>query len=75
MLFNLSSGLHFPNTRKTKNAIWCSKYNGPYFTGGDSEELSAYEPFNGEGKCRSCPNESGYSIPVDEWGVNMLTNT
>ena len=37
-------------------------------------ELSAFEPFNGDGKCYSCANDPGYRIPVDDAGTNMLTN-
>ncbi len=32
------------------------------------------EPFNGDGGCLSWANESGYRIPVDGAGTNMLTN-
>jgi hypothetical protein len=46
-------------------------YNGPRYGNG---ELSAYkEPFNGNGKCYSGANSSGYHIPK-EGDKNMLTN-
>jgi hypothetical protein len=32
------------------------------------------EPFNGDGKCWSYANKPGYHIPVDDGGINMLTN-
>jgi hypothetical protein len=48
---------------------------GPCFRGCDGNDLSArYEPFNGDGKCFSYANLSGYRIPVDGAGTNMLTN-
>ena len=47
---------------------------GPYFDGGNLEELCAYEPFNGNEKCSSRGNKPGYAIPVDLAGKNMLTN-
>ena len=36
-------------------------------------ELSAVEPFNGDGKCWSSTNRPGYKIVI-EGGKNMLTN-
>lgn len=48
---------------------------GPCFTGGNNRELSAWnEPFNGEENCLSWSNQPGYGIPVDDAGLNMLTN-
>jgi hypothetical protein len=32
------------------------------------------EPFNGDRKCKSKANLPGYRIPVDDGGINMLTN-
>jgi hypothetical protein len=42
--------------------------------GGPSELTAGNEPFNGDGKCLSRANESAYRIPVDDGGINMLTN-
>jgi hypothetical protein len=54
MLFNLSKESHFPNKRTGKE-IYCYNNWGPCFDGGIGSDLSAYsEPFNGDGKCRSC---------------------
>ncbi len=48
---------------------------GPCFSGGGYSELGAvYEPFNGDGNCYLRANKSGYRIPVDGAGTNMLTN-
>ena len=47
---------------------------GPCFDGRLGRELSACnEPFNGNEKCRSRANHTGYGIPK-EGGKNMLTN-
>ena len=47
---------------------------GPVFDGGEGFELAAvYEPFNGENKCYSWTNESGYSIGKETDGTNKLT--
>jgi hypothetical protein len=74
MLFNLSCCRHFPS-KLTGKDIYCSNNNGPCFVGSGDCELDAYnEPFNGEGKCLSCTNCSGYDIPLDAAGLNMLTN-
>jgi hypothetical protein len=43
------------------------------FGSDSSAELIAIEPFNGDGKCRSWANLSGYKIEY-EGGKNMLTN-
>ena len=73
MLFNLSKQSHFPNKRTGKE-IYCHSNYGPCFSGDGSSELSAYgEPFNGDNKCRSFANGSGYKIPLVD-GKNMLTN-
>ena len=74
MLFNLSKQSHFPNKRTGKE-IYCSSTYGPCFRGGGNNELSAWiEPFNGVNRCISYANFSGYAIPVDGAGTNMLTN-
>jgi hypothetical protein len=74
MLFNLSKQSHFPNKRTGKE-IYCHSWIGPCFTGGEWNELSAYdEPFNGDNACRSWAKKPGYDIPVDGAGTNMLTN-
>ncbi len=53
----------------------CGSWLGPCFIGINWSELDAgREPFNGDGNCRSRANESGYRIPVDGAGKNMLTN-
>ena len=73
MLFNLSCCRHFPN-KQTGKEICCGSNYGPYFRGGNGCELSAFdEPFNGDGNCFSFANKSGYGIPVDAEGNNMLT--
>jgi hypothetical protein len=41
--------------------------------GNKDDELSAWEPFNGDGKCYSGANKPGYKIVI-EGGKNMLTN-
>ncbi len=47
---------------------------GPCFSGGGGSDLCAFlEPFNDEGHCRSYANKSGYLIPVDGPGTNILT--
>ena len=47
---------------------------GPCFSGGAGAELCAHEPFNGDESCYSGAKQPGYGIPLDEDGVNMLTN-
>lgn len=76
MLFNLTSGRHFPSKQKSGKHIRCSSYYGPFFTGDyTNSELGAWaEPFNGDGHCASSAFKSGYEITVDEAGFNMLTN-
>ena len=39
-----------------------------------SELVAWGQPFNGDDKCKSWANSSGYKIGVDAAGVNMLTN-
>ena len=74
MLFNLQQQRCFPVKQQAKYAIGCWSNTGPGFTGGDYYELCArFEPFNGEGKCTSRANYSGYRIPL-EGAKNMLTN-
>jgi hypothetical protein len=73
MLFNLTCSRHFPS-KKTGKEIFCDKRYGPFFAGSDHNELSAYEPFNGEENCTSVANGSVYGITVDDTGRNMLTN-
>jgi hypothetical protein len=71
-LFNLSSSRQFTN--KGKGGICSHSGCGPKFGANNSEELSAiYEPYNGDGKCRSWANRDGYKIVI-EGGKNMLTN-
>ena len=69
MLFNLSRQLHFTNTGKGEE-VWCRSQYGPFY---GYDELSAYEPFNGDGNCTSCANRDNYKIK-EEGGKNMLTN-
>jgi hypothetical protein len=72
-LFNLTRSRHFPS-KATGDDIYCSSYYGPYFSGGESPELGAWdEPFNGKEKCSSWVNHPGYKIPLVE-GKNDLTN-
>jgi hypothetical protein len=73
MLFNLSCSRHFPSKNSGMD-IFCMNICGPYFDGGNLEELCAYEPFNGNEKCSSRGKKPGYAIPVDSAGKNMLTN-
>ena len=47
MLFNLSRQRHFTSTGYGKE-IWCHSGFGPCY---GYSELSAFEPFNGDGKC------------------------
>ena len=70
MLFNLSTCRFFP-TNKQGSELFCSKNYGPYF--GNFELSIREEPFNGDNMCRSYPNRSYFSIPV-EGGKNMLSN-
>jgi hypothetical protein len=65
MLFNLSQQRHFPHSQQVEGAIYGGSDLGPFFTGdGGLSELSAYlEPFNGDNKCLSRANKSGYKIP------------
>ena len=74
MLFNLSCCRHFPNKQRGEE-ILCGSDCGPDFSGSGADELSAlFEPFNGDGNCKSSANEPSYGIPVDANGNNMLTN-
>jgi hypothetical protein len=59
MLFNLSSQRQF-HVKDEGMAIYCGSGCGPYF---GYEELFAFEPFNGDNKCASYANNSGYKIP------------
>jgi hypothetical protein len=71
-LFNLSSSRQSTNTGK--GGINCWSGCGPNFRAdGGYIELSALEPFNGDGKCASYANRDGYKIVI-EGGKNMLTN-
>jgi hypothetical protein len=74
MLFNLSSRINFPS-KQTGTDIYCRKDLGPCFSGSDDYgELDVWdEPFNGDDKCLSYTNESGYDIPEVD-ALNMLTN-
>ena len=71
MLFNLTTHTSFPCINPSR-AIVCRKDKGPYF--GDWELLALYEPFNQENACTSLANWSGYKIPLNSEGINMLTN-
>ncbi len=71
-LFNLSSFHNFP--RKGKNFFYINDPNSTKFTGGIDELESCKEPFNGEGNFISCSNKTIYEIPLNEAGLNMLTN-
>jgi hypothetical protein len=72
-LFNLSSSRQFTNTGK--GGIWCYSDCGSAFGNNRNygELCALYEPFNGDGKCVSFANLSGYKIVI-EGGKNMLTN-
>jgi hypothetical protein len=70
-LFNLTRCTSFPCI-KHEWAIRCKKDWGPHFGNG---ELRVYgEPFNKPNACWSNANASGYKIPVNSEGINMLTN-
>ncbi len=72
MLFNLTTHTSFP-CKDPSYAISCWKNNGPWF--GGFSELSAFnEPFNKENACISFTELSGYEIPRNSEGINMLTN-
>jgi hypothetical protein len=45
---------------------------GPCF--GKAEFSALHEPFNIENACISWTNSSGYKIPRNSEGINMLTN-
>jgi hypothetical protein len=53
-------------------AIRCYKNWGPCF--GFGELIVAYEPFNEPNACWSNANRDNYKIPVNDEGINMLTN-
>lgn len=73
-MFNLTQCRQFPS-KQTGLDIYCSDEVGPCFTGyGDSDLCAEYEPFNEEKSCCSWGNSSGYGIPVNADGINMLTN-
>jgi hypothetical protein len=69
MLFNLSQQTQFKNHRRG-DEIFCYSERGPYY---GIDELAAFEPFNGDGNCRSDANEDTYKIPLKD-GKNTLTN-
>jgi hypothetical protein len=72
-LFNLTRSRHFPS-KATGTDIFCSRYRGPCFDGGEAPELGTWsQPFNGEGHCISYANRPGYNIPLVD-GKNQLTN-
>jgi hypothetical protein len=48
------------------------EYYGPCF--GISELIVLLEPFNQPNACYSKGNYPGYKIPVNDVGINMLTN-
>lgn len=64
MLFNLQQERCFPHAKQKEYAILCESVKGPSFDGFGNSELSAYEPFNGERKCKSRANMLGYKIPI-----------
>jgi hypothetical protein len=53
-------------------AIRCYKNWGPCF--GFGELIVEHEPFNEPNACYSNANYPGYKIPVNDEGINMLTN-
>ena len=74
-LFNLTRSRHFPS-KATDRDIYCVDNCGPYFYGGDDDELVAHPPFNGKDKCRSWAKGKGYNIPLGGFlrKTNQLTN-
>jgi hypothetical protein len=71
ILFNLSKHRSFPCVDH-EEAIYRGKYLGPSFGLG---ELTVFEePFNKPNACYSLANFHGYEIPVNDEGINMLTN-
>ena len=71
MLFNLTSERYFPCVSPT-DAVRCMKESGQEF--GMGELLAFKSPFNQDKAFLSWANQSGYNIPVDSEGINMLTN-
>ncbi len=71
MLFNLTTHTSLQCINPSY-AIKCREDRGPYF--GNIELSAWYEPFNKENACISYSNSSGYSIPRNSEGINMLTN-
>lgn len=69
MLFNLSRFRHFPS-QQSKLDIWHKREYGPVFAGIENFELAQIS----ERLCISNYGYSGYNIPLDANGVNMLTN-
>jgi hypothetical protein len=65
-LFNLSCFRYFPSKLKGKEMEFGSLF---HFTGGDKDELRVWNNY-----CTSYENGSGYAIPIDKDGLNMLSN-
>ena len=65
-LFNLSFFRYFPSKLKGKEMEFGNLF---HFTGGDKDDLRVW--YN---KCTSYANGSGYAIPIDKDGLNMLSN-
>jgi hypothetical protein len=71
MVFNLNTHASFP-CKDPSIALRCYKESSVGFGNG---ELCAYnEPFNTENAFISWTNFSGYNIPSNNEGINMLIN-
>jgi hypothetical protein len=68
----LTRSCYFPS-KATGYDINCSGKKGPTFSGGKSDLVAYYEPFNGENHCCSFANQDAYKIPV-AGEINQLTN-
>ena len=68
MLFNLSQQRQFKN-HGTGDEIFCDGDCGPCY--GGAELAARYQPFNGDGNCRSYAKNDTNKIPEDEDGKNM----
>ncbi len=61
LIFNLGQQQVFKSQGGKKGGICCYSSSGPYYGYG---ELGAYEPFNGDDRCFSSANQTGYRIPL-----------
>ena len=71
LIFNLGQQQVFKSQGGEYGGIFCYSGRGPHY--GYGELAACYEPFNGDDKCSSYANQSGYRIPKED-GKNKLTN-